>query len=139
MQTSMITAYIIFGLIFVWLFVISIFLFKTRQHYQRLTKKTQAGTLDTALDHLLDSMKTNNHDIAELQKNVTKLDENTVNYYQKIGFVRFNPFDRIGGEQSFVIALLDKANSGIVLNFLYTREGVRIYAKPVKEGNATED
>ena len=121
-----------------WLFILSFVLFRTRQHYQHLTKKTKAGSLETVLEHLLDSVKTHKNDIAALQKDVTKLDSETANYYQKIGFVRFNPFDRIGGDQSFVIALLNKEDSGIVLNFLYTREGVRIYAKPVKNGKATE-
>ena len=121
-----------------WLFVLSFFVFKTRQHYERLTKKTRAGTLETALEHLLDGLKTHTSDISDIKKSIAHLDEGTKHYYQKMGFVRFNPFDRIGGEQSFVISLLDKDDNGIVLNFLYTREGVRIYAKPVKDGTGTE-
>ena len=48
--------------------------------------------------------------------------------------VRFNPFERSGGEQSFVLALLNNLNSGLVINFIYTREGLRTYIKKVKAG-----
>src|SRR3989338_8502730 len=32
---------------------------------------------------------------------------------QKIGFMRFNPFEHTGGDQSFAIALLDREDNGI--------------------------
>lgn len=53
---------------------------------------------------------------------------------QKIGFLRFNPFEHTGGDQSFALALLDRANSGVIISSLYTREGVRVYAKEVRNG-----
>ncbi len=53
---------------------------------------------------------------------------------QKVGFKRFNPFDNTGGDQSFAAALLDGKNDGIVISSLYTREGVRVYAKEIKAG-----
>lgn len=130
--------YVLFGIVFVWLAVASFFIFKTRSHYLRLTKKTKAGTLETALERLLDESKAQKKEIKEIEEAVLHLDKERVKYFQKVGFVRFNPFDRVGGEQSFVVSLLDKEDNGIVLNFLYTREGVRIYAKPVKGGKGTE-
>lgn len=48
--------------------------------------------------------------------------------------VRFNPFKEVGSNQSFSLALLDGKNSGTVISSLHTREGARIYAKPVVEG-----
>ena len=53
---------------------------------------------------------------------------------QKIGIVRFNPFSEVGGDQSFSIALLDGNDNGIVITSLYSREGNRIYGKPIKAG-----
>lgn len=54
--------------------------------------------------------------------------------FQKCGLVRFNPFERVGGEQSYVFSLLNKENSGMVITFLYMREGVRVYVKQVVRG-----
>lgn len=53
---------------------------------------------------------------------------------QKVGFLRFNPFSDTGGDNSFVIALLDRTDTGVLLSSLYTREGVRVYAKQVVNG-----
>lgn len=53
---------------------------------------------------------------------------------QKVGMVRFNPFGEVGGNQSFAFALLDNYNSGVIILSLYSRDGVRVYGKPVKEG-----
>ncbi len=55
---------------------------------------------------------------------------------QKVGVVRFNPFGEVGGNQSFAVAWLDNFNSGVIMLSLYSRDGVRIYAKPVKEGRS---
>ena len=53
---------------------------------------------------------------------------------QKVGFMRFNPFNDTGGDQSFAVALLDRENNGVVISSLYTREGVRTYAKYIENG-----
>jgi len=55
---------------------------------------------------------------------------------QKVGVVRFNPFKDMGGDQSFSIALLDSKNNGLVISSLYSREGNRVYTKPVKGGQS---
>jgi hypothetical protein len=54
----------------------------------------------------------------------------------KVGIIRFNPFKDIGGDQSFALALLDGKNSGIVISSLHTREGTRIYSKPIIKGES---
>ena len=56
---------------------------------------------------------------------------------QRVGLVRFNPFEDTGGNQSFVLALLDPAGYGVVLNSLHARNQTRLYAKAVQAG-ATE-
>lgn len=55
---------------------------------------------------------------------------------QKFAIVRFNPFSDIGSDQSFSIALLDGKNNGFVITSLYSREGNRIFAKPIEKGNS---
>jgi len=52
--------------------------------------------------------------------------------------LRFNPFKETGGDQSFILALLDEDNNGVVLSGLYSRSGMRWYAKRIKKGLGTE-
>lgn len=56
--------------------------------------------------------------------------------FQRVGLVRFNPFEDTGGNQSFTLALLDAAGDGWVLSSLHARTGTRIYAKSLKGGRA---
>jgi len=79
----------------------------------------------------------------ELEKNFYKISQELENLkkegkfsIQKVGIIRFNPFKEVGGNQSFSIALLDGNDSGIVITSLYSREGNRVYGKPIKDGNS---
>lgn len=56
----------------------------------------------------------------------------------KVGVVRFNPFKDIGGDQSFALALLDGRHDGLVVSSLHTREGTRVYAKPIAKGESPQ-
>ena len=55
---------------------------------------------------------------------------------QKVGIVRFNPFQEIGGDQSFSVALLDAADNGFVITSHYGREANRVYTKPISHGQS---
>jgi len=84
--------------------------------------------------------KTNEADIClkkVLEEN-KEIRENMSNCMQKVGVVRFNPFGDVGGNQSFAIALLDKNLSGVMILSLYSRDGVKVYSKQIKEGKTTE-
>jgi hypothetical protein len=82
-------------------------------------------------------------EISELDKEIQELFEISNKIHalaqrsiHKVGIVRFNPFKDIGGDQSFALALLDGKNSGLVISSLHTREGTRIYSKPIIQGES---
>jgi hypothetical protein len=56
--------------------------------------------------------------------------------FQRVGLVRYNPFEETGGNQSFALALLDANGDGWVLSSLHARSGTRVYAKAIKAGLA---
>ncbi len=53
---------------------------------------------------------------------------------RKVGLVRYDAFENIGGRQSFSMALLDETANGVVLTSLVSRQDIRVYAKPVLAG-----
>jgi uncharacterized protein DUF4446 len=55
---------------------------------------------------------------------------------QRVGLVRFNPFEDTGGNQSFAVALTDASGSGVVISSLHARTGTRVYAKAVTGGRS---
>jgi hypothetical protein len=55
---------------------------------------------------------------------------------QKTAVVRFNPFRNTGGDQSFVLALLDNNDSGFLVTSIHSRDGTRVYIKAITYGNS---
>jgi hypothetical protein len=57
----------------------------------------------------------------------------------KAELLRFNPFKEVGGNQSFALALLNGKNTGFVISSIHTREGTRVYAKPIENGSESKE
>ena len=55
---------------------------------------------------------------------------------QRVGVVRYNPFEDTGSNQSFVLAMLDARGDGFVLSSLHSRQATRMFLKPVSGGKA---
>ena len=55
---------------------------------------------------------------------------------QRVGVVRYNPFEDTGSNQSFVLAMLDALGDGFVLSSLHSRQATRMFLKPVTGGKA---
>lgn len=94
----------------------------------------EAKDLEKILLDQLKETKELDQEIQELFEISNRLRELGMKSIHKTGVLRFNPFKEVGGNQSFCVALLDGKNSGIVISSLHTREGTRIYAKPVVAG-----
>lgn len=54
----------------------------------------------------------------------------------KYALVKYDAFHEMAGKLSFVIALLNDENSGIVLNAMHSREGCFTYAKEIINGES---
>lgn len=124
--------------VIIWLIVLSFVVFKLRNHYYNLISKTRKDKLDEILDSLLEQDKKNYNEIEIIKKEFKNQIQLSKLHLHKVGLIRFNPFDRAGGEQSFVIAFLDSEDNGIILNFIYTRDGLRVYTKKVTKGKGEE-
>ena len=124
--------------LFAWLLFLSYIVFKLRNHYYNLISKTKKEKLDEILDVLLEEDKKLTSEMGLIKAELKKQIEFSQLHLQKVGLIRFNPFERAGGDQSFVVAFLDKQNNGIILNFIYTRDGLRVYTKKVKKGKGEE-
>lgn len=91
------------------------------------------------LDRIIDKEKKNAGGIEALTKKFGELEEKGLLHIQKIGFVRFNPFNETGGDHSFSLAVLDASDTGFVLTALHTRERTRLYAKAICTGKGEHD
>lgn len=127
-----------FAVIFVWLATLTIFFWRVLQHYNRLTKGVNSKNLKTVLEDLLKEAEVQKKDIDYLKEYSLKLERDGLLHMQKVGLVRFNPFKDTGGDQSFILSLVDGKDTGVIISGLYSRTGTRWYAKKVVEGKAVE-
>ena len=98
-----------------------------------------AGT--TGLDEVLDTQRNGIEGLSRRLDTVTalqrELDAAAKLALQRVGVVRYNPFQDSGGDQSFALALLDHAGTGIVISSLHGRSETRIFAKQIESGRST--
>ena len=81
----------------------------------------------------IDSLKSDNSKITE---QITEIFENLTYTVQKCGIVKYDAFHEMGGKLSFALVMLNKKNTGHVINAMHSREGCYIYIKEIIEGES---
>lgn len=72
-----------------------------------------------------------------IHEELADIKDNLLITYQKVGVVKYDAFKEMGGKLSFVLALLDKNNNGILINSVHSsREGCYTYLKEIIKGES---
>ena len=131
--------YGVLAAIFGWLVALTFVIFRTKKHYEGLVAGTKHQKIDEVFERLIAH---DNKLISEsklVREALLKLEKDISHHIQKVGITRFNPFGKAGiSDQSFVLALLNSYNTGVVVNFVHTHEGVRVYCKHIELGKGKE-
>ncbi len=56
--------------------------------------------------------------------------------FQKIGLVKYDAFNEMGGKLSFSLALLNEKDDGFIINAMHSREGCYTYIKEIIGGKS---
>lgn len=112
-------------------------LHQTSKKIKLLFKGTKVADLEGIIFEQIKRLRQTEKDLEELNNFCQYLEKMSLRGLQKISVIRFNPFNDTGGDQSFAIACLDAENNGFTLTSLFTREGTRIYTKPIENSEST--
>lgn len=119
-------------------FFLTLFLFLKQRNLEKklalFFSGKNAKTLEAVLTEQLGRTRELDQEIQELFDALEKLRTLGLKSLHKHAVLRFNPFKEVGSNQSFSVALLDGDDSGVIISSLHTREGTRVYAKPVQKG-----
>jgi hypothetical protein len=126
------------SVIVLWLFTVSFLLWKTISHYNKLGQGLGDKNFKSIMETLLRDVNIAKKDIDNLKLYCAKIEKEGFLHIQKIGLVRFNPFKDTGGDQSFILSLVDGNDTGVIISGLYARSGTRWYAKRVIKGKSVE-
>lgn len=126
-------------IIFILLAINAFLLWYFYQTNKKIDKLLERGKIKDFKDIFLSQKEKNDSlesRIKEAFLRIEDLDKICERTIQKTGIIRFNPFSEMGGNQSFVIALLDDKNNGFVISSLFIKDSNRVYAKAIKEGKS---
>ena len=101
-----------------------------------ITRGADGRSLEAVLDAHLDKVFSVVRDVDELSARSAMLESSGRRAVQRVGLVRYNPFEETGGNQSFALAMTDANGDGVVISSLHARAGTRLYAKAVVAGRS---
>lgn len=135
------------GILVIALFVLVVVLFilvinanmkynRLKSSYNCFMKGKDGRTLEDSiferfeeLDHLTELTVKN-------RQAIRKINEEMMSNFQKLGIVKYDAFNEMGGKLSFAITLLDGNNSGYIINSMHSREGCYNYVKEIVKGES---
>lgn len=135
------------GIIIIILLVFTVFLLiksvsssmrlsRLERKYKTFMKGSDAQSLEkifvrkfAQIDKLYEAKEDHEHDILFIKKNLEKM-------FSKYGVEKYDAFDDVGGKLSFALALLDKDNTGLILNAVHSRDNCFLYLKEIVKGES---
>jgi Cft2 family RNA processing exonuclease len=135
-------AYFIIGLLIICIGLL-IYIIYTNKKIAKLTdkyKKFMSGKDGKSLENVVEKRFSQVDDLIECDKitnnKIEEINENLLTTFQKVGIVKYDAFNEMGGKLSFALALLNKENTGFVINAMHSREGCYTYIKEIIKGES---
>ncbi len=120
------------------LFIIIILQMKKLNRLQKRISKFMTGkdakSLEKNIVGLYEDNKFLKINVDKNKKDIRTLYKNMEHAFQKIGLIKYDAFQQMGGKLSFSLALLDENNNGFILNSVHSTEGCYTYTKEIKNG-----
>jgi uncharacterized protein DUF4446 len=98
---------------------------------------TEALTGDDAVGALLGRIDRLDQAVRALHATDNRQQVQIEGSVRRVGVLRYDAFEDVGGRLSFSCALLDEHGTGVVLTSINGRQETRVYAKPVTQGQST--
>lgn len=109
---------------------------RLEKKYKMFMKGTDAQSLEksfarkfTQIDRLFEKSEDYEHDINQIKNNLHTM-------FSKYGVEKYDAFEDVGGKLSFTLAMLDKDNSGLILNAVHSRDNCFLYLKEIVKGES---
>ena len=109
---------------------------RLKSSYQTFMKGKDGKTLEESMkerfadaEAILKFTKQNRQDIRDINRKME-------NCYHKMGIVKYDAFNEMGGKLSFALAMLDGNDSGWIINAMHSRVGCYTYVKEILKGES---
>ena len=100
----------------------------------RFMKGKEAASLEDEIIALFEDNQIIKKATEKNQKDINKLYSRLATCFQKVGIIKYDAFNQMGGQLSYSIALLDEDNNGFLLNSVHSTDGCYSYSKEIRNG-----
>ena len=69
------------------------------------------------------------------RKDINTIFKRMQTMYQKMGLVRYDAFNQMGGQLSYSLVMLDENDNGFIINSVHSTEGCYSYSKEIRNGD----
>ena len=104
--------------------------------YRRFMRGKDAVSLETAFADKFAEMERIDAFAKSLRGEIRDLRNTLRHNFTKYGILKYDAFEDVGGRLSFVLALLNDEDSGIVLNAIHSRDNCFLYLKEIVNGQS---
>ena len=109
---------------------------KLKKRYEAFMSGKNAASLEDTLVKRLNQVDDLIASDEDTKRKVQMVLDHLDNTYQKVGLVKYDAFNEMGGKLSFSLALLNRKNDGFIINAMHSREGCYTYIKEVVNGES---
>lgn len=126
---------LIFNIILLFLFILqSVKANRIKKRLDKFVLGKNGESLENEIIFLYEDNKSLKDSVELNRKDIRTLFKNMENTYQKMGLVKYDAFNQMGGQLSFSLALLNENNDGFIMNSVHSTDGCYSYTKEIKNG-----
>ena len=132
--------YILLGLLIILLILIILVIVqitkfsKLKKRYEKFMRGKNAASLENDIADIFQDMKFLKTGVEKNKKDIRILYKKMESAFQKVGIIKYDAFNQMGGKLSFSLALLDENDNGFILNSVHSSDGCYSYTKIIKNG-----
>ncbi|MDD3417232.1 MAG: DUF4446 family protein [Lachnospiraceae bacterium] len=112
---------------------------RLKKKYNKFMRGKNAESLEQDIVQLYQDNQKMKKDVEKSKRDIRSLFKTTEKTFQKVGIIKYDAFQQMGGKLSFSLALLDQKNNGFVLNSVHSTDGCYSYTKEIKNGKCSID
>jgi len=111
---------------------------KTKRRYERLAMNLGKGKdITEILKKYIEKVNEINKRDDQIIEFCQKINDDSVKAISKIGIVKYDAYNNTKNKLSFAVALLNRENSGIIINSIYSVDGSNVFSKSVNGGKSS--
>ncbi len=125
---------VIILILFIMLIMQSKRLNELKRQISKFMKGREAASLEDEIVALFEDNQIIKKETEKNRNNIDDLYNRLSGCFQKVGIIKYDAFNQMGGQLSYSIALLDESNNGFLLNSVHSTDGCYSYSKEIRGG-----